>query len=217
MFFVRSKEHVYQLNTYEEDQKILHEVFKEISEHIGIKKIRDSEQPKIGKQLSRYNSFKEYPLVALFDAYAIQHSHPFELLVVTTNSTIDRIVSKHQINRETIVEHEYVGLARLKKNYGHTFIRPETITDKINELFNPVEVDFESAKSFNNKYYVLTDNEQNLRNQITTNFLNTISKYDGLEIEIINKTLILRTRSRISLKSATKVVNCMARISDGKN
>ncbi len=214
---IYSKKHIYQLNSYEEDQEIISNVVEQISKQIGIRLISDPEQSKIRRQLGKFDSFKEYPIVALFDAYLIEHSHSFKLLILTTNSTIDRIVHRNQINRETIVEHEFVGLVQLNKNYAHTYIRPETISDKINEWFNPVEIDFDIDKKFSRKYYVLTSDEQTLRGQVSQQFLNSISNYNGLEIEILNSTLMVRNRNRISQKSAFKIVNFLGRICNGDN
>ncbi len=214
---IYSKKRIYQLNSYEEDQKLISKVLGEISRQIGITNIKDSDQAKLRKELGMFDSFKEYPLVALFDAYEIQHAYPFNLLILTTNSTIDRIVHRKQINRETIVEHEFVGMGQLQKDYGHVYIRPETIADKINEWVNPIEIDFKTNKKFSQKYYVLASDEPKLREQIASEFLNSISYYGKLEIEILYNRLIVRTRSRISLKSAIKIVNFLGRICNGKN
>lgn len=214
---IHSKKHFYQLNSYEEDQKIISNVLNQISKQIDVRLIKESEQSKIRKQLEKFGSFKEYPMVALFDAYSIEHSYPFKLFILTTNSTIDRIVHRNQINRETIVEHEFVGFVQLQKDYPHAFIRPETIADKFNEMINPIEVDFEISKKFSRKYYVLTTDDITLRSQVSPEFLSSIANYDGLEIEILNRMLLVRTRSRISQKSAFKIINFLGRLCDGKN
>lgn len=214
---VYSKEFVYQLNSYKKDQKIISGFLEEIGKQVPIKRHQEVVQSNIRKQLSAFDALKKYPLVVLFDAFSIAHPYPFNLLILTTNSTIDRIVNRNQINRETIVEHEFVGFVALQNDYAHTYIRPETFADKINEWVDPVEVDFEEDKAFSRKYYALTTDEAQFRSQVSPAFLAAIAHYDGLEIEIINNLMLLRTKTRISQESGFKMVNVMARLCNGEN
>ncbi len=212
-----SREQFYQLNSIEEDQKILSTIIEQIAKQTPLRLLKDSEKIQIKKQLQLYDSFKEYRTTSLFDAYVIEHSHPFKLLIVTTTSILQRVAYKKVILSENVPDHGFVGFVQLKKNYAHTYLRPETISDKLNELLHRVEIDFEINKKFSKKYYALSSDEKALRSQISPELLNTIANYDDLEIEIINKMLIVRTRNRISQKSADTVIQFLKEICNGIN
>lgn len=211
-YHIYSKEHIYQLSSFEEDQRLIASVINQIAAQVELKADPESEHVKVKKAMEGFETFNGYPLVVLFDSYSINHVKPFKLLVVTTSSRTQRMVSQYQINSETVVEHEFVGLIRLKQSFPDTYIRPETIGDKINELIKPVEIDFKEHIIFSNKYYVLSSDEEAFRRRVNVEFLDAIAAYDGLEIEIRGNHLLVRTRSRISQKSAYKIVNFLGRL-----
>jgi uncharacterized protein YlbG (UPF0298 family) len=212
-----TREQVYQLNSIEDDQKTISTIVEHISKHTAIKQLKDSEWSSIKKQLQLYDIFKEYHSTALFDVYTIEHTYPFKLLIVTTTSILERVTHKTVIIREDVPDHGFVGFVQLKKDYAHTYIRPETISDKLNELLHRVEIDFEINKNFSRKYYVLSSDEEALKSQISPKLLDIIASYDNLEIEIVNRILIVRTRNRISQKSADTIIQVLKEICDGKN
>ncbi|MCI5057815.1 MAG: hypothetical protein MRY83_17005 [Flavobacteriales bacterium] len=57
----------------------------------------------------------------------------------------------------------FFGHLNSKIDFGKTLIRPETLQDKIAEIFQPVEIDFATHAKFSREFYVLTLDEDLLR------------------------------------------------------
>ena len=123
-------------------------------------------------------------------------------LVLVFNKTIqyaDRFGSLHEDDR---CETYPLVVVELNRDYGQAVMRPERLADKVAELFSRNEVDFEEHPQFSRRYYVLSEDETVLRNAVTWEFLNTISLYSGLVIEIRGKTLAATTWKRINPESS---------------
>ena len=85
------------------------------------------------------------------------------------------------------------GGAFLTKNYGHIIITPETLEDKLREMFTPMEVDFDGDKKFSSKYYVLTKDKTKAERAITSSFREILknSNLKNFYLEIKNDTLLI--------------------------
>jgi hypothetical protein len=110
-------------------------------------------------------------------------------------------ISPSSIIRQHIdlVEYYSWGACFLKHNFGHVIIRPETLSDKIQEFIHSVEIDFEEDKEFSRKFYLLADPNFDSKTVITDKFRKAIleikSKY--FVIEIVNNRLIIGSQKPI--------------------
>lgn len=95
-------------------------------------------------------------------------------------------------NTKTITEIECIGFTQLEKSYGRTFIRPETISDKITEFFSPIEIDFEKTPEFNTNYFVVSKNTDVLKSNISVDFTEAVNRRKDWEIETNGQFLIAR-------------------------
>ena len=102
------------------------------------------------------------------------------------------------------MEYQTWGTINLKNSFGHIIIKPETFLDKIHDLINPVDMDFEDDKEFSNKFLVVTNDKLKAQMQITKNFRNCIMQIQLKEfiIEIVDNKLIVGDRKIVSLESA---------------
>jgi hypothetical protein len=82
------------------------------------------------------------------------------------------------------------GRILLNSFWSRTVIRPERLSDKFVELFNKREIDFESHQIFSNKYYVISDNEEEFRSKISIDFLEYLETIDGLTLELNNNVCV---------------------------
>ena len=96
-------------------------------------------------------------------------------------------------------KYEVWGFITSKKDYGRVLIRRETFTDKILGLVHPVELKFEDDKAFNEKYYVVTNDDEKAALAISRNFRSVMTDINDndIVIEIINHSLMIR--SHVSL------------------
>lgn len=200
--------------TLKEDKIVISESLSSIKSNFNSIRKNQSKNRKTQKFLSKFKSFENYNNVILFDSYELTKTkNRFELIILSINSTVE-VFRSHQIDRESLTELEFVGLISLKKNFGNVYIRPESLVDKINELSNPIEVDFEDNKQFSRKYFVVTDNEEKLRDSVTPEFLQAITKHKGLEIEIKNYQLMARLKKRISISSIKTITELLTDIAE---
>lgn len=176
----------------------------------------EPEEEMVQNHLSSFDSYQEYTMVVISETVKlVKNQNQSFLSLLNINYTFKE--SKIPQNTHENCVYEVIGLAELRKDYGRALIRPETIADKIAEVFKHVELDFENDKEFSRKYYVLSNNESKFRMQVTTQFLNCIAKFDNLEIEINGTVLIVRTRKPFSSEIAKSLADFLVEINDGLN
>jgi hypothetical protein len=182
----------------------------------SLRKLRESEEENIINIISGFNSVVNYSLVLLSEAVEIKKNEITSyLLLLNLNSTIKG--TKLPQSETIISEYELIGVAVLRKNYGQVSIRPETIEDKLNDLFTHTDIDFDFDKEFSKKYYVNATNEALFRMNISAHFLETIRQIDGLEIEIDGKTLIARLRKQFTPENAEIIAKLITELNNGRN
>ncbi|HNU89573.1 MAG TPA: hypothetical protein PKJ94_14835 [Ferruginibacter sp.] len=115
----------------------------------------------------------------------------------------------------THTEYQTWGITSLKNAYGHILIKPETFLDKIHELINSVELDFEDDREFSKKFYVVTDDPLKARLQLNQTFRDHIMNIQAKEffIEIIGNKLIIGNKKVIEPSSAIVFTEFMNKIS----
>ncbi len=114
-------------------------------------------------------------------------------------------------------EYEIIGLVTLRKDYGQVLIRPETIADKISEVFIHTDIDFDIDDEFSRKYYVDAGDEDKLRLKISPGFLNVFRNYDGLEAEINGNIMMVRFRKPFTIETGLSIAGFLTEINDGEN
>lgn len=93
------------------------------------------------------------------------------------------------------------AFVNLEKDFGRVLIRRETFTDKILELIHPQELHFRNDKDFNNRFYVIANDQEKAARAIDANFRKILinNSSDDFVIEIINQTLVIRTNNVINV------------------
>lgn len=94
----------------------------------------------------------------------------------------------------------FYGYVPLKRDAGSSLIRPETILDKISDVFNPIDIDIQSFPKFNYKYFAIARDIEKFRDILSNNLLKFIESESGLQIEFQNKKCLFRLE-----KSADKL------------
>ena len=114
-------------------------------------------------------------------------------------------VSNYGASTHTSNHKYFFGHLSTKKDFGHTLIRPETLADKISELFNPVEIDIKGYRKFSNKYYVLSNDKQKFLSSISSKLLKYLENQSRLEIEFFDQECLFRLDKAIDLKQTLKL------------
>ena len=180
------------------------------------RELNESEEENIKKIISRFNSLNNYSLIVLSDVVEVkknQHTSFLSLLSITYSY---KDVKSPQ-NERGFSEYELIGIAILEKDYGRVLIRPETIADKIKDLFLYTDIDFDFDEVFSKKYYVSANDETKLRNCISKSFLETVRCFSGLEIELDGNILMIRLRKQFTQENGEIITNFITAINDGCN
>jgi len=195
---------------------ILIESLKTKIENCILKRLTESEEDMIVNNLSTFDTFENYSLAVLSEAVEIiKNGNSSYLLLLNLQTTIKGVrIPQYE---STISDYELIGLAVLKKKYGRVLIKPETLEDKINDLFSHVDIDFDFDKEFSKKYYVIATNESLFRNSISTQFIETIRDVKGLEIEINDNILIVRLRKQFTPENGEIIATFLTGINNGHN
>jgi hypothetical protein len=192
-------------SSFSEEMKTVVEGLKSVSDKYGISLTTKSGTNRLIKRLGKFKSLNEYDVVFFVQASEILGTNgQATIAVVSVNSTVIHAGSKTQ-RREALTEWEFIGIAQLHQDFGQVYMRPELLGDKINELFNPVEVDFDFDKEFSKKYFVVTADETKLRECVTPSLLSAIKRHNDLEIEIQGRDLLVRQKKRVSTESAETI------------
>ena len=195
---------------------IIIESLKTKFENCILKRLTESEEEMIINNLSSFDSFENYSLAVLSEAVEIiKNGNSSYLLLLNLQTTIKG--TRIPQNESTISDYELIGLAVLKKKYGRVLIKPETLEDKINDLFSHVDIDFDFDKEFSKKYYVIATNESLFRNSISTQFIETIREVKGLEIELNNNILIVRLRKQFTPENGEIIAKFLTVMNNGRN
>ncbi|MCT4615499.1 MAG: hypothetical protein N4A49_11560 [Marinifilaceae bacterium] len=108
----------------------------------------------------------------------------------------------------------FVGYLKHSLDLAHTLIRPETFEDKLRELFNREEIDFKEYKKFSRRYYVLSNNENRLRDWLNDEFVGCLQNLDGFSIEFLNDTCLFRFSKSACLREALDLCKIGLRLSE---
>lgn len=180
-----------------------------LSKHeIEIEQIDHREEERISSLLSQFSIIDNYDKITILLALRYGSIGFESYLILLTFNSQDSVYSQTPHSIEN-VDCELVGLTSINCDPGHVLIRPETFGDKLIELVNPMEIDFSEEKEFSSKYYVISDNEAQLRSNIDFKILRAIKAYDDLNIEIRAKYLFARTLKPVNQKSIDTIVGLL--------
>jgi len=105
-------------------------------------------------------------------------------------------------------KHKYFfGYLHSNTDFGKTYIRPETLIDRVNEFFNPTEIEFPNHKEFNKKYFCLSNNKKLLLKNADKDLLNLISSISNFEIEFNTKKSLFKLPKAINKSELIKLCN----------
>jgi hypothetical protein len=192
-----------QHTTYQQDRKTVGESLIHLSEKHGIRDASKAKDADLLRMLRKFKSIEGYDEVYLVQGAEILGTQGQAFLVVLSINSTVTIVTGNKVVKQHYAEWEFVGLSTLAHDFGQVYIRPELIRDKINELFDPTEIDFDFDKAFSKKYFVLATDECKVRTSVTPEFLSVIRKHEDLEVEIQGKAVMVRLKKPVSVESAT--------------
>jgi len=166
--------------------------------------------------LSEFNLVLERNWFSIHNTYRIQFEHlSVNLLGVKYNKPTVKLLNRHGSPIDSSEHIYFWGYLRLKANYGKILIRPETLTDKIEELFEKVEIDFEEQKEFNWKYFVQAVNKAECKDILRqkSEFFKVMNKSSGIHLEF-NGNSALFTNIKVASRHSLLVITSLGLLLD---
>jgi hypothetical protein len=103
---------------------------------------------------------------------------------------------------------------KLSRQYGHLVIKKETLRDKLSELFQPLEIDFEDDKQFSRQFYVLAKDKDKALQLITQNFRDELRKIrTDVYIEVVNDVMMVGNKKGAAHQSLFELLDFGYKIS----
>jgi len=197
-------------------ENIIIDNIKSIMTNCQFRELNELEVENIENLISRFDSLSNYSLVVLSDVVEVTKNQNASFLLLLSITYSHKGIKSPQ-NENRFSEYELIGIAILRRDYGRVLIRPETFSDKINDLFLSIDIDFDYDKDFSKKYFVVSNDESKIRNNISRSFLETVRKYNGLEIELDSNILLVRLRKPFTPENGKIITNFITAINDSYN
>lgn len=155
------------------------------------KKYPVEEAPELPTPLSEFFLLKDYLDVSEYRTIRItQRQNPSYVSFIQVQSGYHS-----KSGSGTISDLQGYVFVKLCRNYGHIIIKKETLRDKLNELLQPMELDFEDDKQFSRKFYVLAKDKDKALHFITSNFREELKKiHPDVYIEVVNDVMMITNK-----------------------
>jgi hypothetical protein len=97
------------------------------------------------------------------------------------------------------------GHLPLKKSFGNTIIRPESIADKVLDLYLKLDIDNPDYPKFSRNFYVTSDNKDALIKNFPSEFYNLLETNEDVQIEFKNNSCLFRLSKSVNSKDALRL------------
>ncbi len=186
--------------------KIEEQILEEIHENLS-KDFEVNFNPNFTFNFKKFAIFNHISVVNPFLCFDVAYdSEHFQ--IVALNIQYNYIGGKR--GDSLINENQIWGLKTLKNNYGNIFLRDENIYDKVAEIFNKTEIDFQEDKEFSNRYYLVSDQVDKTRfsfNSKIRSYFKEIPKSENYIFEIAENIIIVGNRKPINQYYSHQIAN----------
>lgn len=160
-----------------------------------------------------YHLLKEYLKVTTLETIQIEQSHKsvyvsFIQVVSTTNLRRD--------GSNTSTDLLSLVAVKLPKDFGHLFIKNETFMDKLQELFQKLELDIDEDSAFSRKFLVLAKDQTKAKELLNDRFRTILkeSKDKNIHIEVHNGLLLMSNMKSAADESLDELIRLGLNISE---
>jgi len=133
--------------------------------------------------------------------------HKVTELKGTKNSLIILLIEKHLTIIEskrsgrfekTIEEIEPVLVFSISQNIGRVLIKKETLADKVADLVNKIDIDFNEYPAFSKNYYVVGNRPDLVKKYLPKALIESLEKVKNLTVEINGNWGLLRSEKNLT-------------------
>lgn len=156
-------------------------------------------EPTLGlKLLGLFEDLKQYQSLYVHKVTEFKGGlSSFVILLVEKHSSIIKYRRTGKQVQE-MEEIEPILIFSVPNDMGRVYIKKETIGDKIADLFNKVDIDFEEYPRFSKNYIVIGDKPDLVREHLPKNLIESLEMSEDLTIEINGNWGLLRPEMNIT-------------------
>lgn len=146
----------------------------------------------------------------VWQSLLIKNSGSVFNLLISEYGTENPQVSRFPDGRKDVAEHVYFwGYLKLRESFGRALIRPETLKDKIEEWFEPIEIDFAVNKAFSKKYFVVATNTADFKAKMENkpDFLEALNHFNNIYLEFTDNACLFMNFKAVSEKNLVNMIN----------
>jgi hypothetical protein len=208
---------IYQNIPYKEGGEALSLALASLSLKYKLSSLSKPMKDKMNTHLPDFNSFRGDGSVSVLGVIVVKNNDLVINLIIASIAASQTNQQKKVAIRENLPEFEILTILELKKDYGNVFISPESLIDKLSEIFDPVEIDFKEDKEFSKLYYVLSEDEKKARSHMSSDLLKAIRSFRDLHIEIRGKKMLVRLQHGITIQHANTICDFGMSVLKGDN
>ncbi len=150
------------------------------------------------KLLSGFDELRKYNSLFVHKVVEVKGTHgSFLILLIEKHLTIIETKRHRRIEKE-IEEVEPVLIFSIPQEMGSVFIRKETLTDKVIDLFTKVDIDFNEYPNFSKNYYVVGENPDLVKKHLPRGLMKSLENIKNLTVEINGNWGLLRTERNLT-------------------
>jgi len=165
----------YQANLHPDRQAQCDALSHELSRHGTWDELEDEQLATFIVEVERFSFLPIVGGSSMINAYA---QGPFTLGVFAW--TVFTPMGKSEFRSEAL---HLLLHTRPTADAGHVMLRPETLADKVNELFRRVELDFPGDRIFSRKHYVLAEDARAAERLLTQEARQTLNAVPHIAME----------------------------------
>jgi hypothetical protein len=150
------------------------------------------------KLLRRFDELKKYQSLYVHKVTELKgDSNSFIILLVEKHLTIIETRRSGRRYKE-IEEIEPILIFSVPNDIGRVFIKKETIADKVADMFNKIDIDFEEYPRFSKNYLVVGDQPDLVRQHLPKGLIESLDKVEDMTIEINGNWGLLRPEKNLT-------------------
>jgi hypothetical protein len=190
-----------------EEEELVREIINDIKKNYQV------EEAALPVKLELFHLLKGYDSVREYRTVRITHG-PNPTCVSFIKAQFVYSTKSGPATRTSMQAYVFVTLSR---DYGHLVIKKETLRDKLNELFQPLELDFEDDKQFSRRFYVLAKDKEKALYLITQDLRDELKKMrPDVYIEVINNVMMIANEQGAADESLFELLQLGCKLSGMK-
>ena len=158
--------------------------------------------------LSRFDMLKQYNEVYVHEVTEFRNTGgSFTLMLLEKHLTIITTNRLRVRSKKNIEEYEPVMTFNVAVDMGKVFVKEETLSEKVLDVFTKADIDFKDFPKFSSKYFVVGENPDLVRQHFPKPLLETLSIAKGMNVEINGTLGLLRPQKNLSKEVLHRILH----------